>query len=108
MKQKTGYLIKWVYVQKCGVVPIDEEECLYSSTMKQFVPVGSGQVHMFIKRDGGTYFWMNSAGIFHADVSDDRSLYPFSDGRKVVPHLRCGNARYRDRGPRHGLLNEAR
>lgn len=94
-----GNLIKWMYVRRHVVEPVDDDY-MYSTTMKEFVPIGTNHVHLIIRNDGETYTWMNSFGIFHAHVNDSLPLYPFSDGRKIIPHLRCGRARYRDRRPR--------
>lgn len=52
------------------VVAKDEE--LWSSLLKQWVPIGSGLVHTLISIDSEQIMWMNEEGLFRASVDDIR------------------------------------
>lgn len=63
-----GELIEWMFESSREVVAKDEE--LWSSLLKQWVPIGSGLVHTLISIDSEQIMWMNEEGLFRARVDD--------------------------------------
>ena len=62
---KPGDMIEWVYCDKSTVLPREE---IYSSTMKNWIPVDEPSLLISITKD--EYMWLNSKGLFHALVDD--------------------------------------
>jgi hypothetical protein len=69
---KPGDLIEWVY--KRGSQPVSERERIWSTLMKNWIPIG---VHpaVLISITDEFYVWLNPNGLFHALVDDAHCLY---------------------------------
>ncbi len=81
---KPGDLIEWYYKYNNQIVA--KNECIWSSIMKKYVPVG--EISLLCHIDKDTYSWLNSKGLFHACV-DDMDHGPRSKwSRPVVPRAR--------------------
>lgn len=63
-----GDLIEWFYESSREVV--DRSEELWSSLLKQWVPIGSSHVHTLVSIDKEQISWLNEKGLFHARVDD--------------------------------------
>ena len=63
-----GNIIEWVYKQTDELIA--EDEMLWSSLMKRYVPIGSCHVHALISIDDERITWMNEEGLFYARVDD--------------------------------------
>jgi len=83
---KPGDLIEWVYVR--GGRSVIENEQLYSTIEQDYVPIGSGLVHVCVERDNETYSWLNEDGLFRASVDDTVSSKDSPGSRWVVPRAR--------------------
>ena len=79
---KPGDMIEWVY--KSSARPVSKSETIWSSTMKQWVPVGEPSLLISITDE--VYTWLNSEGLNSANITKDN--FVFSDtnpGRRVQP-----------------------
>jgi hypothetical protein len=76
---KPGDLIEWVYKYNSSTVSSDE--FLWSSTMKDHVPIGG--INLLVLVDENKITWVNDKGLFHARV-DDVAL---EAGRRARPQL---------------------
>lgn len=81
-----GEIIEWVYKYTGDVVVINEH--IWSTTMKQRVPIGSGLTHVLISIDNERICWLNAKGCFHARVDDTVADRAPVKWRKVFPHAR--------------------
>ena len=79
---KPGDPIEWVYKQTDEL--ITEDEMLWSSLMKRYVPIGSDFIHFLISIDSERIVWMNEEGLFHARV-DDTSTFEHTLSAWVEP-----------------------
>jgi hypothetical protein len=63
MKPEPGDLIEWVYGRNSQ--PVDENEELWSTPMKRYIPIG---VHpaVLISITDESYIWLSPKGLFHA------------------------------------------
>lgn len=68
VKMVPGGIIEWAYKSSNKVVNEDEE--LWSTLMKQWVPIGSKLIHILVSIDGKKITWLNEKGCFHARVND--------------------------------------
>jgi len=83
---KPGDLIEWTYKYNNKLVV--ENEILWSSIEKRYIPIGSKYVHMCIDLNDETYSWLNEKGLFRACV-DDMPGHGYVDRRSaVVPRTR--------------------
>lgn len=81
-----GDVIEWVYKSSNKVVDKDEE--LWSSTMEQWVPIGSCFTHILISIENEQMSWLNEQGCFHARVDDVVNSDPKGTFPRVLPHMR--------------------
>jgi len=81
-----GDLIEWVY--KCNNELAVENEILWSSIEKCYIPIGRELVHLCISVDDETYSWLNEEGLFCACVDDLRATSTPDRGMPVVPRIR--------------------
>ena len=90
---KPGDIIEWVYKDDNNVVAHDEQ--CYSSTMKQWIPIG-GEMIVISVVDSAIYF-LRKEGLFHARVAEDRASTPIVDRDRavVVPRVACARMKLR-------------
>jgi hypothetical protein len=67
---KPGDLIEWHYQSNDDDVQVVQDEELWSSLMKQWVPIRV--VSTLLYRNNEIYIWINSKGLFFAHTSDKR------------------------------------
>lgn len=80
-----GDLIEWVYKHDGTVV--DKDEIIYSSIMKQWVPVGG--IAILVSYVERKYTWLSEKGLFHLHKEDMWSGCSIKDVRMpgaVIPH----------------------
>ena len=76
---KPGDLIEWIYKSNSKVVNLNEN--LWSSLMKQWVPIG--EKSLLISITDVEYVWLCSKGLFRAHV-DDAQEGPHGNGEVAV------------------------
>lgn len=69
-----GDIIEWVYKSSNKVV--DEDEELWSTLIKKWVPTGSSLTHILISIDNERICWLNEKGYFHVHVDDTFAWIP--------------------------------
>lgn len=82
---KPGDLIEWVYKHNMSIVI--SVELLWSSTMKDYVPIGG--INLLVLVDEKKITWMNDKGLFHARVDDADWPDAYGPAVRVVPRA-CG------------------
>jgi hypothetical protein len=83
---KPGDLIEWIYEGSYKLVSHDEK--LWSTLLQRYVPIGSELVHILIAVDNDRLVWLNSKGLFHANIADARTNVRTNAARWVVPRSR--------------------
>ena len=83
-----GNIIEWVYKQTDELIA--EDEMLWSSLMKRYVPIGSCHVHALISIDSERIVWMNEEGLFYARVDDTLAVVGHAWPTTVVPREKIG------------------
>ena len=63
-----GDLAEWVSTSKDYEVEDDEQ--LWSTTMQQYAHIGRSSVHLVVGVLGDVIVWVNSRGLFSAEVDD--------------------------------------
>lgn len=81
-------MIEWTY-KRNGRRVINREQ-LWSTLMKQWVPIGSGPIHTLISIDGERITWMNEEGCFCACMDDFEPTAAALTYGQVVPRKRIG------------------
>ena len=81
---KPGDLIEWVY--KHNMSTVNSDEILWSSTMKDYVPIGG--INLLVLADENKITWMNDKGLFHARVDDTCAWNSPLPATRVVPRMR--------------------
>jgi len=83
---KPGDLIVWVHAYNNELVLNNEE--LWSTIERHYVPIGRNLVHMCISVNNETYSWLNVEGLFTARVDDTRLVIGGRWRPTVVPRKR--------------------
>jgi hypothetical protein len=81
---KPGNLIEWVY--KRNSQPVDENEQLWSTSMKRWIQIGVRPA-VLISINDEFYVWLNPNGLFHALVDDTFSSPARARMPRVVPRV---------------------
>ena len=81
---KPGDMIEWVDRSSGNVIRHNEE--IWSTPMKQWVPVGGIAFLISITED--TYMWLSDKGLFHARVDDIQKARVSMAQAGVVPRVR--------------------
>ena len=82
---KPGDLIEWTYAHKDMLV--NENENLWSTIEKRWVPIGSKFVHLCVTVDDETYSWLNEEGLHSIFISDENKVWTWNLG-KTIPRAR--------------------
>jgi hypothetical protein len=86
MNVRPGDLIEWVY-RRDGR-PVREDEYIWSSIEREWVPIGSSMTHLCVSRDGKTITWLNERGVFRARGNDGNSARMSNYGVEIIPRAR--------------------
>ena len=81
---KPGDMIEWTYNNDGATVL--EEEMLWSSIEKRYVPINSNMVHVLVKIGKTTFSWMNAQGVFRARLKDTQACCTWKTTPRVVQH----------------------